>query len=127
MRGFVVRMLITAIGLWLASEIVTGFDFAGTGSLLAAALLLGVVNAVIRPIFLILTLPITVVTLGFFILVINAAMVGLVAGLLKGFTVDGFGSAFLGALIVTVTSWLASSFIGSRGRFTTVYVRRERH
>lgn len=125
MMGFVVRMLITALGLWLASEIVPGFAFTGVGTLLAAALLLGVVNAVIRPVLLLLTLPITVLTLGVFILVINGAMVALVAKLLKGFMVEGFGAAFLGALIVTITSWLASSFIGPRGRVTTIYARRD--
>jgi putative membrane protein len=125
MTGFVIRMLITALGLWLASEIVPGFELAGLTTLLAAALLLGIVNAVIRPVLLFLTLPITLLTLGIFILVINGAMVGLVAKLLKGFTIDGFGSAFLGALIVALTSWVASSFIGSRGRFATIYVRRD--
>ena len=123
MRGFFVRMLITALGLWLASEIVPGFHFAGTGSLLAAALLLGVVNAVVRPVLIVLTLPITIVTLGFFLLVINAAMIGLVAGLLKGFAVGGFWPALLGALIISITSWLASSFVGPRGGFKTIYVR----
>ena len=125
MPGFFLRMLITALGLWLASEIVPHFYFDGTGALLAAALLLGIVNAVIRPVLIILTFPITIFTLGFFLLVINAAMVGLVAWLLKGFTVDGFGPALLGSLIITITSWIASSFIGPRGRVKTIYVRDE--
>jgi len=125
MRGFFVRLLITALGLWLASEIIPGFHFAGTGSLFAAALLLGVVNAVVRPLLIILTFPITIVTLGLFLIVINAAMVGLVATLLKGFTVSGFGPTLLGSLIISITSWGASSFIGPRGGVKTIYVRKD--
>jgi putative membrane protein len=125
MPGFFVRMLITALGLWLASEIVPRFHFAGVGTLLAAALLLGIVNAVVRPVLILLTLPITIFTLGLFLLVINAAMVGFVAWLLKGFTVGGFGPALLGSLIISITSWIASSFIGPSGRVKTIYVREE--
>ncbi len=124
MIGFVLRFLISALGLWLASVIVSGVQVAGVGTLLVAALLLGVVNAFIRPILFILTLPITVLTLGLFLLVINAAMLGLVAWLLPGFTVTGFFPALLGGLVVSIVSWLASWFIGPRGRVEVMLVRR---
>ena len=79
--GFFVRMLISALGLWLASRIVPGIEITATGTLLFAALLLGVVNSVVRPVVILLTLPITVLTLGLFLWVVNAAMVGVVAWL----------------------------------------------
>src|SRR5205085_9355032 len=85
MTGFLLRALISAIGLWLASVWVTGVRIHGPGTLLLAAVLLGVVNAVVRPIAFILTLPLTVLTLGLFLLVLNAAMVALVAAMLPGF------------------------------------------
>src|SRR4029453_9335874 len=116
MPGFVVRALITAVGLWLASRLVPGFHIEGTVTLLVAGLLLGVANAVVRPLLILLTLPLTILTLGLFLFVVNAAMVGLVAGLLERFTIDGFGSALLGSLIVSLTAWIASSFIGPKGR-----------
>lgn len=115
MIGFVLRALIAAFGLWLASRWVDGFAIGGTGTLLIAAALLGVANAIIRPILVILTLPITIVTLGLFLLVVNAAMVGLVAAVLPDFAISGFWPALLGALIVTIVSWIGSWFIGSRG------------
>ena len=100
-----------------ASRIVPGIEIATVGTLLFAALLLGIVNAVVRPVVVVLTLPITVVTLGLFLWVINAAMLGLVAAFLSGFQIAGLGSALLGSLIVSITSWLASRYIGPRGRF----------
>jgi len=92
-------------------------------TLILAAVLLGVVNAIVRPIAVILTLPLTLVTLGFFLLVINAAMLGLVALLLPGFHISGFWAALFAALIVSVTGWVGSSLIGPRGRFE-MYARR---
>ena len=89
-----------------------------------AALLLGVVNAVVRPLVLVLTLPITLVTLGLFLLVVNAAMLGLVAGLLPGFGIAGIWSAIGAWLIVSVTGWLAAQFIGPRGRYEVLVVHR---
>ena len=113
--GFFVRMLISALGLWLASRIVPGVEITATGTLLFAALLLGVVNAVVRPVVILLTLPITVLTLGLFLWVVNAAMLGVVAWLLSGFQIAGLGSALLASAIVSITSWLASWHIGPRG------------
>ena len=124
MQGFLVRMLITALGLWVASAIVPGMEIRGIGTLLGSAVLLGVVNAVIRPLIVLLTLPITILTLGVFLLVINAAMLGLVASLFDGFTLHGFWAAVFGSVIVSLVSWFASSFIGPRGRFEIMIVRR---
>src|SRR5690606_7661902 len=124
MPGFILRALISALGLWLATEWVDGLHITGPVTLLVAALLLGIVNAVLRPLAIILTLPMTLVTLGLFILVINAAMLGLVALVLPGFSIEGFWDAFWGALIVGLVSWVASWLIGSKGRFEAFHGRR---
>src|SRR6267378_2304066 len=116
MRGFLVRLLITALGLWVADQLLAGIGFDSTGALIVSALLLGVVNAVIRPIILILTLPLTVLTLGLFILIVNGISLALVAALVPGFHIAGLWSATVGAIIVGLTSWAASAFIGGSGR-----------
>lgn len=124
MRGLIIRMLITAGGLWLASALVPGVVIEGAGTLLLAALLLGLVNAIVRPIVVLLTLPITIVTLGLFLLVINAAMFGLVAALLDKFYVSGFFAALLGAIIVSLTSMVASWYVGPDGRYQVIVIER---
>ena len=116
MRGIVLRTLIIALGLWFADFLIGGVTITGTGTLLIAALLLGIVNAVIRPLLVFLTFPLTIITLGFFLLVINAAMFGLVAAVLDGFAVSGFVSALFGAIVVSLISMMASWFIGPEGR-----------
>ena len=116
MVGFLLRAAITALALWVASQLLGGMHFTTTGKLAIAAVLLGLVNAVVRPIAFILTLPITVVTLGLFLLVLNAAMVGLVAWLVPGFTISGFWTALGASVIVSLVSWAASSAIGTSGR-----------
>ena len=124
MAGFLIRMLITATGLWVASRIVPGIAISGFGTLIGSALLLGFVNAVVRPLLILLTLPITIMTLGIFLLVINAAMLGLVASLFDNFVINGLFSAILGSVIVSLVSWFASWFIGPKGRFDVMIVRR---
>jgi putative membrane protein len=124
MVGLALRTLISAGGLWLAARLVGGIAIEGTGTLLLAALLLGLVNAVVRPVLVVLTLPITVITLGLFLWVINAGMLLLVSRLLRDFTIASFGNALLGALIVSVTAWVASWYIGPRGRVEVMVVRR---
>jgi putative membrane protein len=124
MVGFLVRLAIAALGLWLAQKIVPGIEIVGTGTLIAAALLLGIVNALVRPLAILLTLPITVLTLGLFLLVVNAAMFGLVALLLDGFHVAGFGAALLGSIVVGLTGWVASWYVGPRGSVEVLVVRR---
>ena len=123
MRGFLIRAAVVALGLWLASQIVPGVEIRSAGSLIAAALLLGVVNAIVRPILVILTLPITLLTLGLFLLVINGLMIEPVSHFLTGFVVVGLWPAILSAIVVSVTSWLMSGFIGPQGRIEVVTVR----
>jgi putative membrane protein len=109
--------LITALGLAVASNIVSGIAVAGWKSLLVAALVLGVVNAIVRPLLIILTLPITFFTLGLFLLVVNGLSFAFAAAIVPGFHVATLGGAILGALVTSVTGWFANSFIGSSGRF----------
>jgi putative membrane protein len=124
MVGFVIRALISAIGLWVATRWVSGIRIDDATTLILAGMLLGVVNAIVRPIAIILTLPITILTLGFFLLVVNTAMVALVAAILPGFHIPGgFWSAFATAIILWITGWVASWLIGPRGKIE-VYVRR---
>ena len=126
MAGFLLRLLVVALGLWLASELVPGIEVHGLWTLLGAALLLGIVNAVVRPLLVILTLPITLLTLGLFLLVINAAMLGLVAWMFDGFSIAGFWPALFGSIVVGLTGWFASWFIGPRGRIEVIVVRQRR-
>lgn len=115
MTGFILRAVISAIGLWVATRWVDGLSIDGAPTLLLAGALLGVVNALVRPVAVVLTFPITLVTLGVFLLVVNAGMLSLVAWVLPGFSVADFWSAFWGALIVSLTGWVGSWFIGPRG------------
>jgi putative membrane protein len=124
MVGFLLRAAITALGLWVASELMSGMTFDSTSKLIVAAIVLGVVNALVRPLAFILTLPITIVTLGLFLLVLNAGMVALVAWLVPGFQVAGFWTALGAAVIVSLVSWAASSVIGTNGRIEIFTVKR---
>jgi len=125
MNGIILRTLITMLGLYLASMMIPGVQIVGTGSFIIAAVLLGLVNGFVRPIAFLLTLPITIVTLGLFLLVLNAAMFGLVAAMLDNFSVAGLGSAILGAIVVSVTSTIASWYIGPDGRYEVYVIRRD--
>jgi putative membrane protein len=109
MAHFILRALIAALGLWFATEWVDGLSVNSPTTLILAALLLGIVNAIVRPLAILLTLPLTLVTLGFFLLVVNAAMVGLVAAFLPGMSVQGFWAAFWTAIIVSVVSWFGNA------------------
>jgi putative membrane protein len=108
---FLVRAVFAALGLWAASAIVPGVNVSNTGTLILAAILLGVVNALVRPVLVILTLPLTILTLGLFLLVVNAATIGLVAWLLRGFTVDGLIPGVLAAIVTGVASWIGGMAI----------------
>jgi putative membrane protein len=120
MIGFVLRAVIAALGLWVASRFVTGLNIDTPTTLLLAGLLLGVVNAIVRPIAILLTLPMTIVTLGLFLLVINAAMLGLVALILPGVRIDGFWAAIFAAIIVSLVSWVGSWFVGPKGKIEVI-------
>jgi putative membrane protein len=114
--GFLLRAVLAALGLWVATRIVPGVRIDDPTTLVLAGLLLGVVNAIVRPIAFVLTLPITIVTLGLFLLVLNAAMVALVAWMLPGFNLPGgFRAALLTWLIVWLTGLVGSMLIGHRG------------
>ena len=116
MDRFLIRALVAAIGLWIADALISGISFDSAAWLLTSAVVLGVINAIVRPLALILTLPITLVTLGLFILVLNAGMLGLASWLLPGFHVAGFWPAFWGAIVVSLVSGLGSWFFGPKGR-----------
>ena len=116
MKGFLFRLVITALGLWAAETVIPGIHIDRWDHLIVAALLLGIVNAVIRPVILILTLPLTVLTLGLFILVVNGISLALVAWIMPGFALSGLGAAILGSIVVGLTSWFASAFVGGSGR-----------
>jgi len=123
MLGFFIRAVLVALGLWLATAWVPGVYIDGPSTLLLAGILLGVVNSIVRPIAILLTLPMTIITLGLFLLVINAAMVALVAWMLPGMHVAGFGAAFWASILVSVVSMIGSWFVGGKGK-VEVYVKR---
>ncbi len=114
MAYFILRVLIAALGLWLATEWVDGIHVRSATTLILAALLLGVVNAIVKPIAILLTLPFTLLTLGLFLLVINAAMLGLVAAFLPGMQIAGFWPAFWAAILVSGVSWLGNAMFSPR-------------
>ena len=117
MRHFVFRWMITTVAVMVAPAFISGIRYDTLGALVGAALLLGILNAFVRPVLLILSAPVILVTLGFFILVINALMLRLVPSMVMGFHVDSFGSAFWGALLISIISWMLSAFFrGSDGR-----------
>lgn len=124
--GFFFRLILGASGLWLAEQMVEGIVIDTTGTLVLAAFLLGIVNAVVRPVVVFLTLPLTLLTLGLFVFVINAAMLGLVALLLSGFHIAGAGSALAGSLIVSLTGWIASGFVSEKGDYEVIVVESRR-
>jgi len=103
--SFLIHWLIVAVALWVTASIVPGVTVSSYGVLALAALVLGLVNALVRPVILILTLPLTILTLGLFYLVVNGLAFGLAAALVPGFAVASFGAAVLGALVVSVVSW----------------------
>ncbi len=111
--AFLLHWVITAASLWVASRMFQGLKFADTGSLVMAALLLGFANAIVKPLLIVLTLPLTFLTLGLFLLVINALMILLVARLVKGFKVSGFWTAFFASILVSVLSFAIGAFLPS--------------
>ena len=113
---FIVRAIFAALGLWISAQVTRGVSYDSTGSLIAAAVLLGIVNAFVRPVVFVLTLPLTLLTLGFFLLVVNAAMIGLVSVLLHGFHLAGLGPGIIAAVVTGLTSWVGHMLIGDSRR-----------
>lgn len=113
---FVIRLVVNAAAVFLAANLVPGIAVSGFGKALLAGLILGFVNAIIRPILFILTLPFTIVTLGLFIFVVNAICLALVAWVVPGFTIHGFWAAFFGAIVISLVSWLLHAVIDEPNR-----------
>ena len=108
---FLVRLLLNGVAVFIAANVVPGITVSGPGAALIAGVILGFVNAIVRPLLFILTLPFTLITLGLFIFVINAACLALTAALMPGFSIDGFFAAFAGALLVTIVSWILNALL----------------
>jgi len=123
MRGLVVRWLVSAVALFLTSRIVRGIEIQGIVPLLFAAVTIGVLNAVVRPFVLLLTLPLTVLTLGLFVLVVNAGMLWMASKVVMGFNVHGFWSALGGWLLMSFFTFLINVLIGETGRIEVVHMR----
>lgn len=126
MKGLLFRWVLNAGGLLLVSYLFEGIHVAGVGWAFIAALFLGVMNALIRPVVLVLTLPINILTLGLFTLVVNGLMLWLTGSLLKGFVVEGFWPAVGGALVMSLISLAVNSLIGDQGRVEVIEMRRGR-
>ena len=124
MNGLLLRWLVSTISLLLIGYLVPGIEVEGFVYALIAAAVLGVLNAIIRPVLIILTLPLTILTLGLFILVLNGFMLMIVSAVIKGFHVHGFWAAFWGALLLSIISWLGNSFINSKGRVEYMEMRK---
>jgi len=121
MAAFLFRWFVTTIAVLVAERLLPGIHCEGWGALLGASLLLGIINAFIRPILLLLSLPFIIVTMGLFIFVVNALLLLLVSTIIPEFKVDGFWNAFFGAIIISLVSWVLSSFFrGSDGRIYTI-------
>ena len=117
MRHFVFRWITTTIAIMVASSIIHGIRYDNVASLIGASLLLGILNAFVRPVLLILSVPLILVTLGLFILVVNSFMLLVIPSIVMGFHVDTFWSAFWGAIVISIVSWILSAFFrGSDGR-----------
>jgi putative membrane protein len=122
--GLLVRWLILTAAIMVASYLIQGIEVNGFSSAFFAAAILGVLNVFFRPILLILTLPINILTLGFFTFIINAVLLKMASGVISGFVVHGFWSAVFGGLIISVVSWLLNSFINDQGRVGYTDLRR---
>ncbi len=122
MVGFLLRWSMNLLALMIAASMITGMRIQSIEMAVLAAGILGIINAVIRPIVLILTLPINLLTLGLFTLFINAAMLQLVSMVVPGFIIDSFSAAFFGALIISIVSWMLNVFVAGDGK--VVFIKR---
>ena len=121
---FLLHWGIIALSLWVTSHIFGGIKFADTSSLIVSALLLGFANAIVKPVLIVLTLPLTFLTFGLFLLVINALMILLVARLVRGFTVSGFWTAFFASIFIAVLSFAMGSFVVGGGSSQSIQMPR---
>jgi putative membrane protein len=118
--GILLRVLVNALAIYLVASLVPGIRVAGVWTALLAGLVLGLVNAVVRPVLVILTLPLTLLTLGLFLLVLNGLCLWLTSLLVGGFEVQGFWPAVLGALVVSLVSWVLNGFVSDRGGIAVI-------
>ena len=114
--GFIVRVLVNAATIALAAALVPGIRLEGATPALLAGVVLGLINALVRPVLVVLTLPLTLLTLGLFLLVLNGVCLAATAWLVPGFDLDGFLPAVLGALLISAVSWMLTAFVSDRGR-----------
>lgn len=116
MKGILIRWLILTVAIISTAYLMDGIEVKGLGSAIAAAAILGVLNAFFRPVLFILTLPVNVLTLGLFTFIINAILLMMASGVISGFVVRGFWTAVFGSLLISIVSWLLSSFISDKGQ-----------
>lgn len=124
MRGLLLRWLILSLAILAASYVLEGIEVGGFLPALIAAAILGILNAFLRPILLLLTLPLNILTLGLFTFVINAGLLLLVSRVITGFAINSFWTALVGSLLISVVSWLLTSLISDRGRVEVIELRR---
>lgn len=124
MNGILIRWLLLTISIILTSYLVDGIYVESFFSALFAALVLGILNALFRPVLIVITLPINILTLGLFTFVINALLLKMVSGVVPGFYVYGFWSAVFGSLIISLVSWLLSSFVSDRGGISYIELKK---
>jgi putative membrane protein len=122
--GFLIRLFLNALALLIVSTVIPGIEVRGILPALSAAFFLGVVNAVVRPVIVILTLPLTIITLGLFIPLLNAALLKLISLMIRGFEVHGFWSAVFGAILLSLISGLLNVFISEQGHVEVIVQRR---
>ena len=125
MRGILIRWLVLTAAIMFASYLIEGIEVKGFFSALFAAAVLGILNAFFRPILIVLTLPINILSLGLFTFIINAMLLKMASGVISGFEVYGFWSAVFGSLLISIVSWVLSSFINERGRMEYIDLKKK--
>ena len=125
MKGLFIRWLILTAAILLAAYLIDGIRVTGFISVLSAAAVLGILNVLLRPILLLLTLPLNILTLGLFTFVINAFLLKMTAGIIPGFDVTGFWPAVLGALVISIVNWLLGKFINESGKVDYIDLRKK--
>jgi putative membrane protein len=124
MKGLFIRWLILTLSILAAAYLFEGIEVTSIASAIFAAAVLGILNAFFRPLLLLLTLPINLLTLGLFTFVVNALMLMLTSGIISGFHVEGFWSAVFGSLVISLVSWLLTSLVNDEGRIEVIELRR---
>ncbi len=124
MRGFIIRWVINAFALIFTAWLLKGFDFQGVFAPFVAALVIGVLNAVLRPFLILITLPLNLLTLGLFTFVVNGFLIYITAKVVNGFVVENFWAAFVGAILLSIISFLLSFFVSDQGRLETMRLKK---